>query len=137
MTTLCILFVVFGALWRRAVGSDKGLPYIRLYPIPFIFLAYLALPWTITAGLFVAYLSLVDGYKDWEDWGYMSMRFTGYAAIACAFWGIDTLYVFFGAVSGFSYPLGAYIKKKYSTRFEYTKYAELLTGALMFGGVFV
>ncbi len=128
------IFFTLGAYWRRVKGSGHSPLYWHLRPLIFIIPA-IAYDWhQIGLALTIAWISLLDGFKGWEDFGYMSMRYTGYAALACTLASLSPFYLVCGFISGICYPAGDYLKKHYFQDFYYTKYCELLSGGLMFGG---
>lgn len=120
------------AVWRRVDGSDSSPKFWHLFPLllmPFIYSFY----GLNTLGAFVvAYIAMLDGFKDWKDFGYMSMRFTGYCAISCALFDIHWSYMLIGFACGMIYPVGNKFKVKH-----YTEIAEVLTGFGLTLGIFL
>jgi len=95
-------------------------------PLVYIFSdVYTTLAWII------ATISLLDGFKDWTDYGYMAMRYTGYASLVVALTDVSTLYIIAGFLSGMCYPIGATLKKRFKN-FKYTVICEFIAGGLMY-----
>lgn len=135
MGLISLIIGILGAVWRRIDGGDNAPKMWHLTPL-IIVLPTLYLDLNTGAALLLAWVALLDGFKGWEDWGYMSMRYTGYSALICTLTDTDPLYLIAGLISGLCYPLGAWLKTKYQ-KLEYTVYCEYLAGFLMFGGAVV
>lgn len=125
---------ILGAIWRRVDGSKSKPEGWHLLPCAFIVYSFWAGDYHSASAYLIAYIALLDGFSNWKDWSYMAMRYTGYTALACCFLPLSNWYIACGVVSGIVYPLGASIKRKF-TSFQYTVYAEIVAGGLMFGGV--
>ena len=127
-----LLFAAFGAIWRRVDGGDNAPLMWHLLPLVVAPVVYIQYGFEMLFAYLVAYLAMIDGFKDWTDFGYMSMRFTGYCALACALFGVSTWYILCGLVVGLLYPIGNSLKIP-----KYTEIAEIVTGFTLFGFLFL
>jgi len=126
---------LLGAIWRVIDGGDnapKGWHLIPFGATPIIYYMY---DWKLSCAWLIATIALLDGFKDWTDYGYMSMRYTGYAALAVALFDVSSWYILAGLVSGLCYPVGASINNKYT--FSYTTFCEAIAGGLLYGVLFI
>lgn len=123
---------ILGAIWRRIDGDGGLFRGWHLLPLLFIAASYFYNP-MLAISLAIAWVSLLDGFHEWTDFGYMSMRYTGYAALACALAGTSNWYIVVGFVCGMSYPIGNWLIEK-GYKYKYTEIAEYICGAGMFGG---
>lgn len=137
MGYLCILIFALGAIWRRGRGEGgkfMGKHITGWNILPFALILPVAIfDWQLGLAFFIAWLSLVDGFNGWEDFGHMAKRYTFYSMAACLFLGLSQWYLLFGFIAGICYPIGDLIHKKYNN-FKYTEYCEYLAGGLMFSG---
>ena len=116
-------------VWRRVDGSDRKPFAVQLYPLltlPFFYYTY---DWKVMCAFIVAWVSMLDGFDgDWQNFGYMSMRFTGFCGVSCALFGVDSWYIAAGLVSGLTYPI---CYKLGVNRFN--ELGEVVTGVLLTG----
>ena len=138
-----IVWAAIGAIWRLVDGSEikpRGWNLLPLAALPVLYFMY---DWQMALAFFIAHVSLLDGFHGWHDWGYMRMRYTGYAALACALAGVSLWYIPLAFLAGMTYPA---LHKLYENGVRlphkgivnnYNSYCELICGAAMFGGVFL
>lgn len=117
--------------WRRVDGGDNAPKLWHLIPLIISPFVYMAFGWQVFGGFLIAWVAMLDGFKDWTDFGYMSMRFTGYAAVSVALFDLSVYYILCGFLCGIIYPLGNKFKVK-----RYTEFAEILTGFVLTFGLF-
>lgn len=133
---ISIASLLLGAKWRRLDGEGGQIKFFHLAPLLWI----LPVAWydhMLGLALLIAWVSLLDGFHGWTDFGYMSKRYTFYSLLACMFAGVSQWYILCGFISGICYPIGAWYTKKYNSDFKYTEYCEYIAGGLMFGGAFL
>lgn len=145
MIFLAIFAAIFGGFWRVVDGSDHAPKHWHLLPVPFILAAvvygYYSGNYSAAIGLVVAYISLLDGFNGWHRFDVMDMRYTGYAGIAAAAASLSNWYILVGLVAGLCYPTihwlyGKGLRLPHVGIFNnYNPYCEVISGALMFGGV--
>ena len=140
---MIVLYAILGAIWRVVDGSEHAPKFWHLAPALALPLVYIHFGWEVTLAYVVAYASLLDGFHGWDEFGYMRMRYTGYAALACALAGTSLWYIPLAFLAGMLYPT---LHLAYSKGFRlphvgivnnYTTYCEFVCGAVMFGGVFL
>tara|TARA_A200000113_G_scaffold226000_1_gene249356 strand:- start:34875 stop:35297 length:423 start_codon:yes stop_codon:yes gene_type:complete len=129
-----LTLAILGGVWRRLDGEGGQVGGFHLVPLIWI-VPVLCYDLMLGCGLLIAWVSLLDGFNGWTNFGVMAKRYTFYSLITCLFIGISKWYILFGLISGLCYPIGAWYTKNYNKDFKYTEYCEYIAGALMFGGV--
>ena len=134
------IYILFGAAWKLIDGSSLSPKGWNLLLIPYVCTsAYLGLGLASA----IACISILDGFQDWKNYSYMSMRFTGYAALATlAHESTDLLYVILCFAAGLLYPVFSMVSAhspilsyKWFLFDGYESYARTISGAVVLGGV--
>ena len=134
-----ILVALFGSFWRVVDGSDIKPKNWQLWPLAFVPVICMTHGVDVAGAYLIGWVAMLDGFHGWHEPGYMRMRFTGYAALACAVFDTHLLFIPAAFLVGMMYPA---LHKAYERGFRlpkfwlfnnYTTYCEALTGFVMLG----
>ena len=132
-------FLLFGAIWRLVDGGDNKPKFWAGLPALFIPALFILGGWQLTLSYIIGWVSLLSGFHGWHKFSYMRMRYTGYAALACALAGTSLWYILVAFLAGMTYPTLHLLHEKkirlpYFWRFNnYNSYCEVICGAGMIG----
>jgi len=127
-----IIIAILGAVWRVVDGGDNKPTLWHTIPIAVVPVVFFTHSYELALATLITTIAMLDGFKDWTDFGYMSMRFTGYCALCVALADTHPMFISLGLLVGLLYPIGALIQTKIKT-LKYTVVCEALTGGLLFG----